>query len=519
MDSIKKIIADTLLLEELTPEAYSLIYQKSLELAISQRDLFQMLRDGFKDLPNRNTAITEPKFFQTLVTYTDDRVVTPSEYAFLKQLAKKFEIQDFQLISMIYLSLDLVGPGIDNSNDSKFIPVDQKELAGQPEPTWEEEEKFTEVSILSDRGSFGVLQKGKYHGKWHVIKRLKSEFMANAVYHNLLAKEFEIGFQLHHPNIVRVIGKGEDRQGPYYFMEFLDGQALDVMIGKVGIEGEPKIREIAIQLLRGLDFLHTKNIIHRDLKPSNVMVTEGGKAKLIDFGLAKARDGMKDLAKFAGSPKYMAAELKKNPPAPASVQSDIYAFGVILMEMWIGPIEGDSGKAPATPYAMIIKKCISKDLNARFKNCDEILAILENDEMMQPAPKVKVPVKPKAPAKPPIPPMDMDAKFQQQLHRSSFLDLNKLKIPVPFHPNNLNTEMDRLNGLLNGGMLDFQEKGDLLNRIKSCLARWEKYAFYYPEYRNEFVQAWNKSQKQRGADWITPAYFNSQKMKSKYAKL
>lgn len=248
------------------------------------------------------------------------------------------------------------------------------------------------------------------------------------------------------------------------------------------------------------------------------MVTDGGKVKLIDFGLSKAREGMKDLAKFAGTPKYMAPEMKVD-PAAASKQSDIYAFGVILMELWIGMMESNSGKLPGPAYAPIIKRCIAKDLSKRFKSCSEILAILENDALMtakpQPAASPK-PAAPPKPIKPPIPPMEMDQAYQQALHRDGFLDLNKLNIPVPFHPNNLNTEVERLNDLLMADMLTIQEKGDLLKRLKKCLARWEKLAYYYPELRREFVEKWNASHKARGAIWMTPATLDSQKMKAKY---
>ena len=161
---------------------------------------------------------------------------------------------------------------------------------------------------LASRG-FNQLVKVKRQGRWFLLKGLKPEYQAQAVYLELLKKEYELMVQLDHPNIVKAYSKEVNEElGPCIVMEYIDGVTLDKFM-----ESNPSRqtrRKVVDQLVDALAYIHAKQIIHRDLKPSNILVTRNGNnVKVIDFGLSDA-DDYAILKQSAGTVKYMAPEQK-----------------------------------------------------------------------------------------------------------------------------------------------------------------------------------------------------------------
>ncbi|MCA9913098.1 MAG: protein kinase, partial [Anaerolineae bacterium] len=148
-----------------------------------------------------------------------------------------------------------------------------------------------------------------------------------------LANEFQLLASLRHPYIISVIDFGFDSIGqPFFTMELLDGPR-PITEAALNQPFETKIR-LAIQLLQALEYLHRRQVLHRDLKPDNVLVTEDGTVKVLDFGLAIDVEVLRathDPESVSGTLAYVAPELLRS--EPASVQSDLYAFGLILYEI------------------------------------------------------------------------------------------------------------------------------------------------------------------------------------------
>ncbi len=242
-------------------------------------------------------------------------------------------------------------------------------------------EMFTDITPLSSQGAMSIVSKGKYHGKWVIIKHLKSEHKNNSVYKELFIKEFENCYHLDHPNIVRINGKGEDKNGLFYFMEYIDGRELNILINKKGIENGKLIKKIAIEILDALDYVHKKQIFHRDLKPANILVTfKGDNVKLVDFGLALA-DDFDDNLKMAGTPKYAAPEQMTH-SFNIDARADIYAFGIILKEMLIGENNNiQLIKQRSTLAEEIVKKCTEPKIELRYNNCRQIINLINNIEI------------------------------------------------------------------------------------------------------------------------------------------
>ncbi len=210
-------------------------------------------------------------------------------------------------------------------------------------------------------------------------------------------QEARVAGKIAHDNIVRVYDFGEQDGQTFMVMEFLHGEGLGSLI-KSGRAGDLHRRlTIALQVASALDHVHNHRIIHRDIKPENIHVTQNGVAKLMDFGIAKSEDASLTRPGYTmGTPYYMAPEqVRGEPPTP---QVDVYAFGVLLFELFTGvrPCEGETieqvfykilnepldlspmreAGVPA-PLCDLVARCAAKDRAARPASFASIRAELE----------------------------------------------------------------------------------------------------------------------------------------------
>jgi len=146
--------------------------------------------------------------------------------------------------------------------------------------------------------------------------------------------EVRIARQVAHPNVCRVYDIGEVEGLPYISMEYVDGEDLHSLLRRIGRLPPDKALEIARKLCAGLAAAHDKGVLHRDLKPANIMIDGRGHVLITDFGLAGIMGQIEGVEARNGTPGYMAPEQLSG--TEVSAQSDIYALGIVLYEMFTG---------------------------------------------------------------------------------------------------------------------------------------------------------------------------------------
>ncbi|MEM9555549.1 MAG: protein kinase [Acidobacteriota bacterium] len=167
-----------------------------------------------------------------------------------------------------------------------------------------------------------------------------------------LLREVQISRRISHPNVVRVYDLGRFPGGIFIIMELLDGPGLDEVIRDQGPLEIERVRGLMIEIAEALAEAHRLSIIHRDLKPGNVILVDG-RAKVLDFGIARMADGspshLTRTGEVMGSPLFMAPEQIQGLPLTGAC--DLYALGVIGYTMLTGvePFTGDS------PTAIVLK--------------------------------------------------------------------------------------------------------------------------------------------------------------------
>ncbi len=184
-----------------------------------------------------------------------------------------------------------------------------------------------------------------------VLKIIRTGLLSAQQIRSTILREARLASAIEHPNVCAIYEVGESEGEGYIVMQYVPGQSLDRLIAR-GPASLQLVLSVGIQIADGLQAAHGLGIFHRDLKPQNVMLTDGGLVKILDFGLARRlrpEDANFDpskpaLAKDAsvaatytargGTIRYMAPE--QFVTGQSSVQSDVWALGVILYELVSG---------------------------------------------------------------------------------------------------------------------------------------------------------------------------------------
>lgn len=270
-----------------------------------------------------------------------------------------------------------------------------------------------ELERLLGEGGYGVVYQARQlsTGQYVALKILRlDKIKAKDGSVNEVARferEMQLIGRLNHPNIVKLIDFGTMDNGQLYtVIEYIDGIDLATLLEQEGAMRPSEAKYLMTQVLEALGATHALGIVYRDLKPQNIMITTHGVrrgVKLLDFGISGLIEDVRDKdyknltqdGKINGTPSYMAPEqLRALPPTP---QTDIYAWGLVFLEMLLGhqvisdesyvevlakQISSEPIEIPEElveqPLGEILARALEKPLDRRYQDVHEVLVDLED---------------------------------------------------------------------------------------------------------------------------------------------
>ena len=262
-------------------------------------------------------------------------------------------------------------------------------MIGQTVGNYKIEEKLGE-------GGMGAVYKGvdTMLDREVAIKALRPELASQTSVVERFRSEAVTLAKLNHPNIASLYSLFRQGEELYMVLEYVRGETLDTILQKRGALPSEEAIPVFCQVLDGINHAHEYGIVHRDIKPANMMLTENGKLKVLDFGIARLLGSarMTRAGNIIGTLEYMAPEQVKGRETDA--RSDIYALGMMLYEVLTGKTPFDTENEfelmklqteamPPPPRELnpdipeeveaAIMQAIAKDPNERFQNAGEFL--------------------------------------------------------------------------------------------------------------------------------------------------
>lgn len=214
-----------------------------------------------------------------------------------------------------------------------------------------------EVRSLIGRGGMAQVHLGRDTrlSRLVAIKMLRVDLARDSMFQTRFRREAQAAASLNHPNIVAVYDTGEEPvrgadgktvSVPYIVMEYVEGHTVKELLADSTPVPIPEAVEISAGVLSALQYSHAAGLVHRDIKPGNVMLTNSGKVKVMDFGIARAmadsQATMTQTNAVIGTAQYLSPEQARG--VAVDERSDIYSAGCLLFELLTGqaPFNGDS---------------------------------------------------------------------------------------------------------------------------------------------------------------------------------
>ena len=261
------------------------------------------------------------------------------------------------------------------------------------------DDRYRIISRLGSGGMADVYRAEDMQlGRKVALKLLYRRFAEDAEFVERFRREASSAAGLQNPNIVQIFDRGE-WDGTYYIaMECLEGRNLKQVVRDHGALDPALAIDIVMQILRAARFAHRRGIVHRDIKPHNVIVDDEGRAKVTDFGIARAgASDMTETGSIMGTAQYLSPEQAQGQPVDA--RADLYSIGIVLYELLTGALPFDAESPvtialkqisedpvppmqlnPAVPPALdaVVMRALRKRPGDRFQDADEFIAALES---------------------------------------------------------------------------------------------------------------------------------------------
>ncbi|KAL6268889.1 hypothetical protein ACE6H2_025800 [Prunus campanulata] len=262
-----------------------------------------------------------------------------------------------------------------HDEESKVINV--RAVAAKEVPQeWKIIREKLVVKQVFARGGFGTVHKGIYDGREVAVKMLewREDGQTKAEIASLkkdFRQEVSIWHKLDHPNITKCIGATTDTDSASVITEYLSGGTLKAFLIQHRKKKLPlkTVKRLAVDLAKGLSYLHSKNIVHRDVKTENVLLDKDGRVKIADFGVARLEaSNLVEMTGYTGTPGYMAPEVLES--KPYNRKCDVYSFGICLWEMYCCDMP-----YPNITFSELTSAVVYKNLRPEIpKHCPSSLA-------------------------------------------------------------------------------------------------------------------------------------------------
>jgi predicted Ser/Thr protein kinase len=230
------------------------------------------------------------------------------------------------------------------------------------------------------------------------LKILHEHYSQDDEYIERFRREARSVAQLTHPNVVTVIDRGEHEGRQYIVFEYIDGENLKQLVEREGPLPPRQVIELGLQIASALASAHARGVVHRDVKPQNVILTDEGRPKVTDFGIARSSDveSVTLTGTVMGTSEYIAPEQARG--ELVDFRSDVYSLGAILYELCTGevpypgenpvsvamrhlhePVPSARAQRPDIPARLdaAIRKAMAKDPAERFGSMDDLIVELE----------------------------------------------------------------------------------------------------------------------------------------------
>ncbi len=231
------------------------------------------------------------------------------------------------------------------------------------------------------------------------LKFLPSHIANDEIERKRFRQEAQSAAFLNHPNIAQVYAIEEVDEQLFIVLEYVEGKELKEIIENDHLTIDDKYR-LAIEIAEGIQAAHEKGIVHRDIKSRNIMINNSGRAKIMDFGLARM-EGAERITKTGttiGTTAYMAPEQLSG--EQIDTRSDIWSYGVVLYELFTGSLPFEGAYEPAIMYSIaekdpvpisdhqkevperivhVIERCLQKNKDHRYQSLQEVIKDLTSD--------------------------------------------------------------------------------------------------------------------------------------------
>ncbi|CAN6463934.1 unnamed protein product [Victoria cruziana] len=378
--------------DDSTVNGNCLLFRPMHEVTFSTDDKPKLLSQLTSLLAEIGLNIQEAHAFSTTDGYSlDVFVVDGWEYEETQRLRKAIR-KEIAKIEKQAWSKPKALPILTEQAD-EFPVFDHVKIPNDGTDVWEIDLRFLKFEKKIASGSYGDLYRGTYCSQDVAIKVLKPE-RVDVDMQREFAQEVFIMRKVRHKNVVQFIGACTKPPTLCIVTEFMSGGSVyDFLHKQKGVFKLPALLRVAIDVSKGMNYLHQNNIIHRDLKAANLLMDENEVVKVADFGVARVQSQSGVMTAETGTYRWMAPEVIEH--KPYDHKADVFSFGIVLWELltaklpydYLTPLQAavgvvQKGLRPTIPknvnpkLAELLERCWQQDPTLR-PDFSEIIEILQ----------------------------------------------------------------------------------------------------------------------------------------------